>query len=407
MPATPHDLLHPSVLFLCPDSDVPTGGVLVIYRHVDHLNAAGIVAHVLHERPGFRCSWFSNRTPVTSTALRPITSHDVLVVPEIYGPHLGEIAPGTPKVVLNQNAHYSFEGWPMPGDTDLAAPDPYRSREVVGALVVSEHNREFLTHTFPGLPVHRVVNAIGSLPDDDVPKEDLVAFMPRKNARHALQVLNIVQSRDALHGFRVQAIDGVPHEESLRILARARVFLNFGDLEGCPLPPLEAMASGCLVVGYDGFGAREYLTPETGYPIAFGDILGFARTVESILASWRDDPAPLEHRIASGKCLARSRYSAKAERDSVVSTWREILQSADLAAVYTDQPVSDEVRSLTSVFDARSPTAERLRHERDQARSERDTARRELDKIRASRSWKVTRPLRLLGAKRSQASRDV
>ena len=37
------------------------------YRHVDHLNGAGIPAAVMHRRGDFRCSWFENRTRVVGS----------------------------------------------------------------------------------------------------------------------------------------------------------------------------------------------------------------------------------------------------------------------------------------------------------------------------------------------------
>jgi len=40
------------------------------------------------------------------------------------------------------------------------------------------------------------------------------------------------------------------------ILRSSRVFLSFSQREGFGLPPLEALACGCAVVGYHGFGGR-------------------------------------------------------------------------------------------------------------------------------------------------------
>jgi glycosyltransferase involved in cell wall biosynthesis len=44
-------------------------------------------------------------------------------------------------------------------------------------------------------------------------------------------------------------------------LAASHLFLAAGFPEGCPLPPLEAMACGCVVVGYAGCGGYDYLRP--------------------------------------------------------------------------------------------------------------------------------------------------
>ncbi len=400
-----HDPLRPAVLFFCPDSNVPTGGIAVIYRHVEHLNDAGINAAVLHTQPGFRCRWFQSSAPVVATPFRPVTPDDVLVIPEVSGPNLHEIGPGTPKVVFNQNAHYTFNLWPTPGGDARRITIPYRSPEVVASIVVSEHSREYLQYAFPGIRVYRTINGVHS-PDTIGAKDDLITYLPRKNEDHALQVLNLLENRASLGGFAVEAIDGVDHEHSLESLRRTRIFLSFGYPEGCALPPLEAMAAGCLVVGYDGVGCREYLTPETSYPVPFGDIVTYARTVEAVLDTLRSDPASVERRIAAGRALVQSEYSTERERASVVSTWREILATVGHPSIGSDSPRPSGPLAARFVGDLRAVELEQLGAERDHARAERDDARAELAALRTSRSWRLTHPLRALAkAMRGRDSR--
>ena len=50
------------------------------------------------------------------------------------------------------------------------------------------------------------------------------------------------------------------------ILRESQVFLSFGHPEGFGLPPAEALACGCLVIGYHGGGGREYFGPAGAYP---------------------------------------------------------------------------------------------------------------------------------------------
>ncbi|HEX6833145.1 MAG TPA: glycosyltransferase family 4 protein [Rudaea sp.] len=52
---------------------------------------------------------------------------------------------------------------------------------------------------------------------------------------------------------------GVPHRQLLEQLGRAQCVLFLSAGEGFGLVPLEAMSMGSLVVGYDGFGGREYM----------------------------------------------------------------------------------------------------------------------------------------------------
>ena len=73
----------PTVYFWAPDYDVPSGGIRVVYRHVDILNAAKIPAAVLHRRADFRCTWFENQTRVLGSQDVGIGPQDLVVVSEL------------------------------------------------------------------------------------------------------------------------------------------------------------------------------------------------------------------------------------------------------------------------------------------------------------------------------------
>lgn len=60
----------------------------------------------------------------------------------------------------------------------------------------------------------------------------------------------------------------VPQRELLSIIGRYRYLLVLSAAEGMPLVPLEAMAMGLIVVGYDGFGGRQYFQPGVNCAVA-------------------------------------------------------------------------------------------------------------------------------------------
>ena len=51
------------------------------------------------------------------------------------------------------------------------------------------------------------------------------------------------------------------HEEVALALQEALLFLSCGHPEGFGLPLAEAIACGCLVVGYHGLAGRDFATP--------------------------------------------------------------------------------------------------------------------------------------------------
>jgi glycosyltransferase involved in cell wall biosynthesis len=67
-------------------------------------------------------------------------------------------------------------------------------------------------------------------------------------------------------------------------MAESAVFASFSYLKGLGLPPLEAMASNCLVCGFDGHGGSDFATADNGQWVQEGDHEGFADAVAMMQA---------------------------------------------------------------------------------------------------------------------------
>ncbi|MFD2858386.1 hypothetical protein ACFSZS_31510 [Seohaeicola zhoushanensis] len=96
-------------------------------------------------------------------------------------------------------------------------------------------------------------------------KEKLVTFMPRKRREEATIIEAVLRARGKLHGYRLEAIDGIPLADVAERLARSRFFISLQSREGLGFPAAEAMASGCVVVGYTGLGAMNISTPPPAF----------------------------------------------------------------------------------------------------------------------------------------------
>ena len=318
---------------LSPENNKPSGGIKILYRHVDVLNRNSVDAMLLHQNPGFRCNWFENDTRVAYLQNTRLAQTDFLVIPEIYGPNISGmsqmpmIGSKVKKIIFNQNCRYTFLG--QTTETVLK-PDfglAYTKRdEFVGAIVVSDDSKQYLEYVFPGLEVWRIHNAINvdkfSFSDN---KKKQICFMPRKHAEDALQVLGILKLRDALGDFKVVAIENKNEGEVAEMMKESMFFLSFGYPEGCPLPPAEAMACGCVVVGYDGFGGREYFDPEFSYPIEIGDMIGFAKTIEKLIKLSVTEPAAINSKAEKASGFVRRTYSPSTEEDDILGIWNNLL----------------------------------------------------------------------------------
>jgi Glycosyl transferases group 1 len=211
----------------------------------------------------------------------------------------------------------------------LGRPVPYD--RVTAAMTVSQDSAEYLRFAFPGLSVSVVRNAIDAsvfrLPDE--PPGRRLAVMPRKRPADADQVLRLLGDR--LRGWDVVTIDGVSECETAELMRSSAIFLAFGLQEGFGLPPAEAMASGCYVIGFPAFGGREIFDPTFSSPIEDGDVLTFAREVARAMRDFERDPAILHRAGARAAEHVRQTYSAELQRAELLELMDQVRFGSVLA----------------------------------------------------------------------------
>ncbi len=177
------------------------------------------------------------------------------------------------------------------------------------------------------LPIYRIKYSIDPrlyFPPPE-PKKKQICFMPRKNVEDPKQVLYLLRYRKKLAGWMIREIDKVSEARAAEIIRESAVLMSFGAPEGFGLPVAEALASGTIVVGYHGNGGREFFTSEYGFPIEVGQILTYARTLESVLEEYSRDVTRLQEMAKRASEFMRREYSPEAERKSIVSSWRRVL----------------------------------------------------------------------------------
>lgn len=295
------------------DYNKPSGGMWACYRHVDVLNEHGIDAAVLHVEPGFRVSWFKNATRVEN--MKEVVAHpdDIVVISSIIEHRWQDVFPGLRKVIFNQGAYLTFHAYP------LGYAGKYHYEDALGTIVVSEDSEHYLRCAFPDIPIFRTVYGID--PNlfyyESAIKKDQIAFVPARNPDEAKQVLCILTNR----GMRLPLvpIHDKSREDAARILRESRYFLSFGFPEGFGLPPCEAMACGCIVIGYHAMGGREFLRAPYAFPVGQGDVIEFVESVERVLA---------EDHAATARAAAEfiaGQYSPVRERESIIACWHRLL----------------------------------------------------------------------------------
>lgn len=314
-----------TVFYLAPDLASPSGGVRNIYRHVDTLNAAGIEAAVLHTKAGFRCDWFANQTRTVGAAETIVSDADVLVVPECYSPGLHRLHPAPRKVVFNQGHYHTYDFIPF-AETGRGAP--YADVENLAALLtVSEDGAELLGYAFPGTTVRRARLVVdgGVFHPAHRPAGRRIAYLLNRRPAEREQVLHILRSRGAFDGWELVPIHGRTEAETAELMRGCALFFSFSDRDGFGLPPAEAMASGCYVIGFTGLGGREYFDPDYCVPVPENDVLAYARAAEAAMRAFEEDPDRITKlgELASERVL--SRYTHQALRDDLLDFYQPIL----------------------------------------------------------------------------------
>jgi glycosyltransferase involved in cell wall biosynthesis len=313
------------IYYVCPDDNSPTGGIKVLYRHVDILNRNGFQAAVVHKRKGFRCTWFENSTRIEYDGRFKADRFDYVVVPEVFGPHATAVHAPARKVIFNQNAYLTFTAYPLDA-RDMATA--YRDPDLAATMVVSEDSRRYLEYVFPDLKIVQIRNSVDAQTFRFRPlneKKMQIAFMGRKQTEDARQVINIVKFHNLLEGWEVRNIHNLSEQQVAEVLGESVIFLSFGYPEGFSLPPMEAMLSGCLVIGYHGSGGREYFLPEFSWPVEAGDIIGFARAVEQVILRLHREPQALAARTVAAREFVLEQYSQEREEHDIVHFWDALM----------------------------------------------------------------------------------
>ncbi|KZR70231.1 hypothetical protein PMIT1313_00540 [Prochlorococcus marinus str. MIT 1313] len=316
------------ILFVCyPDTNSPIGGVKQIYRQAELLQQNGWDALVLQQEPGFRADWFESKARVIDLKSYldspPTADHDLIVLPETWLKNVPSYLVGIPKVIFNQNAFYSFG---LESNCDPSTLELYQHPDIKGVLTVSEDSRRLLVEGF-GIDKNHctaLINGIDAnlfyVPNQKAPH---IVFIGRKQADHARKVALMARGRPAFSNYNFRELPRMQHEEIAKELREALMFLSCGHPEGFGLPLAEAIACGCLVVGYHGLGGRDFALPHMKV-VEFGDLMGFLDGIEAELKRFEANPnAVIQERFQASKII-QEMYSVEEERLSCLNAWQSL-----------------------------------------------------------------------------------
>lgn len=261
-----------------------TGGDFVNVDHIKGLNNLGFDAKALYLQSDL--GYLQFQVPVANGAGVRFKPDDIVVVGEIHKQLFDQLRTlDCVKVLHNQAPYYTFFGF----DT-VQQLNEYPLSHVI----TSSH---FAKAKLIDMGVTKPIWCVRPfIPSFFAPgtKRLQIAFTPNKRPHESSYVMGLFKSKfPEFANVPWLSLTGMPRGSCAQIMAQSAIYAAFPLLEGLGLMTLEAMASGCHVVGYTGSGGTEYSTSGNGFWIDEGRHETFVLKLKACCDMVRDKlPAP-------------------------------------------------------------------------------------------------------------------
>lgn len=309
------------IIFILEPFAVPFGGAATVYRHVEMLTKMGLPAYVaLPQKPKF--DFYQTTAPLLihggNLQALQVRTGDILVIPEVFTDQATTLT-STPAKCLMFCQNQYFLQFTIDARAGIA------EFGVHGIITSSIAVQSFFNDVYGISDLPLIPYAIDPKLFRIADKRRRIAFMPRKLPEDAKFIAAAFKRRHPRYADIPWApIDGVSQAEAARGLGESAVFLSLSHKESFGLPPLEAMACGCLVAGYHGDGGREYMTPQNGWWAETADWKACVDGLAAALAVFDKGGSEL-HRRYEAASQTVERYSPSRLETALMAFWRHEL----------------------------------------------------------------------------------
>lgn len=310
----------PRIIFLCPFARGEiTGGIKIVYRHAELLTQSGFDAWVW--QPEGKPAWFESTARILNEPRFLPLPNDVLVFPETINGILAELVQAdlpVRKVLYCQNHYYAL--------FNSIAPERLAGLGFAAIACQSGIAKMFLERVLHLKEVKIVPCVIDTNQFRPRHKRMQIALTPRKLPRESATIHRIFRLKyPALASTPWLAIENRSEGETAEILGDSAILLSLPFLESFGLVALEAMACGAVVAGFDGYGGREYATPENGIWLPPDHLEEAADTLALLIQKFtRSDPEIARMRDAGFATVAR--YSKDKARTALLDFYTPLVR---------------------------------------------------------------------------------
>ncbi len=298
-----------NIIYLCNTEKRASGGAKIIYHHseiinnlknytsqVIHIrkkktakwtnslkkrlninlrNETGLQVQEIEASKNFKYNWFPNNVYVKNN-LNFNQHSDFVILPEIYA-HLAD------DLLIKNNIKYAIfvqNGYSISfTNNEKKLNKAYSSASFI--LSYSEDITQCVRLTFPKLKT-KIIKIKYSIEQTKISpasrKKKLITYMSRKLPQHSFHVISFLKKHLSKE-WSLKDLNNINEKEVYKNLNNSRIFLAFSNLEGLPLPPVEAALAGNYVIGYTGEGGKDYWKKPIFTEVYSGDIRNFVKKV--------------------------------------------------------------------------------------------------------------------------------
>lgn len=234
----------------------PIGGVTTLFDYAARLNSlAGkhIAAILSPQTQEVLIHWLPQQyadIPVLP-AETSVTADDTVIIPEIYPDLFATYAHAKRRVLAVLNWKY-FDFHFRPAELKRMGVDAVMTNSLFSQRHLIESGVRVPITTIP----HMIdTNFFHIATPIQKRSNNSILVMNRKNSKHLASILEYL--KDVRH--IVTVVNNVQSVELSALYNTHQIFINLGYPEGFCRPAAEAMASGCIVVGFTGGGGGDFM----------------------------------------------------------------------------------------------------------------------------------------------------
>jgi hypothetical protein len=205
---------------------------------------------------------------------------------------------------------------------NLPAGTNWKDFRIATAITPSPFVKRFIEWTM-GMDVTLIENYVDTTKYAYQPakKTNNIAYVSRKDLSGEILRSIFERKQGPLRHYHWVRLGNLNEEHYASQLVHSRIFLATSQEEGMPTSVLEAMASGCIVIGYSGLGGNDFMRgdgpKQNCMLVENGDYLALGKCLERVVGTLGTENHPCDPIIANALQTANAFRSREREIESL------------------------------------------------------------------------------------------